>query len=111
MPHFNPLVEKLSPPPIPSVLAWSKAYDGAKGPLIDLSQAVPGYPAHPDMLKWLGEAAASAAYTGYGAIEGEAELRQAYAEHVASLYGAAVAARHRHNTSGGNPAIDPQGRR
>ena len=105
MPHFNPLVEKLSPPPVPSVLAWAKAYDGARGPLIDLSQAVPGYPAHPDMLKWLGEAAASADYIGYGAIEGEAELRKAYADHLATLYGAAVAADNVHITSGCNQAF------
>ncbi|MDK1388981.1 aminotransferase [Sinorhizobium sp. 8-89] len=105
MPHFNPLVEKLSPPPVPSVLAWAKAYDGARGPLIDLSQAVPGYPAHPDMLKWLGEASASTAFTGYGAIEGEAELRTAYAAHVASLYGAAITADNIHITSGCNQAF------
>lgn len=105
MPHFNPLVEGLSPPPVPSVLAWAKAYDGARGPLIDLSQAVPGYPAHPDMLKWLGEAAASPAYTGYGAIEGEAELRHAYAEHVAARYEAAVTAENIHITSGCNQAF------
>ncbi|WEX85887.1 aminotransferase [Sinorhizobium garamanticum] len=105
MPHFNPLVEKLSPPPVPSVLAWARAYDGARGPLIDLSQAVPGYPAHPDMLKWLGEASASTAYTGYGAIEGEAELRAAYAAHVAGLYGAAVTADNIHITSGCNQAF------
>ncbi|MBB4189164.1 aminotransferase [Sinorhizobium terangae] len=105
MPHFNPLVEKLSPPPVPSVLAWAKTYDGARGPLIDLSQAVPGYPAHPDMLKWLGEASASTAYTGYGAIEGEAELRAAYAAHVAGLYGAAVTADNIHITSGCNQAF------
>ncbi|MCA1404979.1 aminotransferase [Ensifer sp. IC3342] len=105
MPHFNPLVEKLSPPPVPSVLAWAKAYDGARGPMIDLSQAVPGYPAHPDMLKWLGEAAASTAYTGYGAIEGETELRATYAAHVAGLYGAAVTADNIHITSGCNQAF------
>ncbi|MBP1883717.1 aminotransferase [Sinorhizobium mexicanum] len=105
MPHFNPLVEKLAPPPVPSVLAWAKAYDGARGPLIDLSQAVPGYPAHPDMLKWLGEASASTAYTRYGAIEGETELRAAYAAHVASLYGAAVTAENIHITSGCNQAF------
>lgn len=105
MPHFNPLVEKLSPPPVPSVLAWAKVYDGARGPLIDLSQAVPGYPAHPDMLKWLGEASASTAYTGYGAIEGEVELRAAYAAHVADLYRAAVTADNIHITSGCNQAF------
>ncbi|WEX76738.1 aminotransferase [Sinorhizobium numidicum] len=105
MPHFNPLVEKLSPPPVPSVLTWAKAYDGARGPLIDLSQAVPGYPAHPDLLKWLGEASASTAYTGYGAIEGEAELRAAYAAHVAALYDATVSADNIHITSGCNQAF------
>ncbi len=105
MPHFNPLVERLTPPPVPSVLAWAKAYEGARGPLIDLSQAVPGYPAHPEMLKWLGEAAASPAYAGYGAIEGEAELRQAYADHVSALYGAPVTAASVHITSGCNQAF------
>ncbi len=47
MPHFNPLVEKLSPPPIPSVLAWAKAYDGAKGPLIDSPRPCPAIPLIP----------------------------------------------------------------
>ncbi len=105
MPHFNPLIARLSPPPVPSVLAWGKAYDGSRGPRIDLSQAVPGYPAHPDMLKWLGEAAASPAYTGYGAIEGEDVLRAAYATHVSGVYGASVTAENIHITSGCNQAF------
>ncbi len=105
MPRFNPLIARLSPPPVPSVLAWAKAYDGARGPLIDLSQAVPGYPPHPDMLKWLGEAAASPAFTGYGAIEGEQVLRAAYATHVSSLYNASINARNIHITSGCNQAF------
>ncbi|MEK1924071.1 MAG: aminotransferase [Rhizobium giardinii] len=105
MPRFNPLIARLSPPPVPSVLAWAKAYDGARGPLIDLSQAVPGYPPHPEMLKWLGEAAASPAYAGYGAIEGEQVLRAAYATHVSSLYNASINARNIHITSGCNQAF------
>ncbi|MDW5312612.1 aminotransferase [Rhizobium sp. PL01] len=105
MPHFNPLIAKLSPPPVPSVLAWAKAYDGSRGPLIDLSQAVPGYPPHPDMLKWLSETAASAAFTGYGAIEGEQVLRTAYAAHVSGLYGASVSDDNIHVTSGCNQAF------
>jgi aspartate/methionine/tyrosine aminotransferase len=105
MPRFNPLIARLSPPPVPSVLAWAKAYDGARGPLIDLSQAVPGYPPHPDMLKWLGESAASPAFTGYGAIEGEHVLRSAYAMHVSSLYNASISARNIHITSGCNQAF------
>ena len=61
MPRFNPLVETLAAPPIPSVFAWGAAYDGRNGPMIDLSQAVPGYPPHPEMLRLLGENAASRA--------------------------------------------------
>lgn len=105
MPPFNPLVDKLVPPPIPSVFAWARSYDGRHGPLIDLSQAVPGYPAHPEMLKLLGEFAASATYTGYGPIEGEAELRQAYAAHTSEVYGAPIGSTNIHITAGCNQAF------
>jgi len=105
MPDFNPLIARLSPPPIPAVLAWAASYDGSKGPLIDLSQAVPGYPPHPDMLEWLAETAGSRSYSGYGAIEGEDILRTAYAAHVSELYGAPVTADSIHITSGANQAF------
>lgn len=105
MPAFNSLIEKLSPPPVPSVLAWGREYDGSRGPKIDLSQAVPGYPPHPDMLAWLAEAAGSTAYTGYGAIEGEDVLRQSYAAHMTELYKAPVTAANVHITSGANQAF------
>ncbi|MDB5523019.1 MAG: aspartate/tyrosine/aromatic aminotransferase [Rhizobium sp.] len=105
MPDFNPLIARLSPPPIPSVLAWAKSYDGTKGPLIDLSQAVPGYPPHPDMLAWLSEMAGSRRYTSYGAIEGEDVLREAYADHVTKIYSAPVTAANIHITSGANQAF------
>ncbi|MHA7967890.1 aminotransferase [Rhizobium sp. CAU 1783] len=104
-PAFNALVSRLSPPPVPSVFAWARAYGGARGPLIDLSQAVPGYPPHPDLLAWLGEAAASRAYAGYGPIEGETDLRTAYAAEVAELCGAPVTADNIHITSGCNQAF------
>ncbi|CAN7382471.1 aminotransferase [Rhizobium sp. LjRoot258] len=101
----NPLVSRLSPPPIPSVLAWAREYRGGKGPLVDLSQAVPGYPAHPDMLRLLGEAASSPKMTGYGPIEGEGVLREAYARHMSALYGAAVSSDNIHITAGCNQAF------
>lgn len=104
-PGFNPLVERLSPPPIPSVQAWARSYDGAHGPLIDLSQAVPGYPPHPDLLRWLAAAAGAAELAGYGAIEGDMALRSAYAAHVASLYGATLNADNVHVTAGCNQAF------
>ncbi|MGY5802098.1 aminotransferase [Rhizobium sp. LEGMi12c] len=101
----NSLVARLSAPPIPSVVAWGRDYKGLKGPLIDLSQAVPGYPAHPEMLRLLGEAAGQQAMTGYGPIEGEPLLRQAYAAHVAELYGADISAGNIHITAGCNQAF------
>jgi aspartate/methionine/tyrosine aminotransferase len=105
MPRFNPLVETLAAPPIPSVFAWGDAYDGRSGPMIDLSQAVPGYPPHPDMLRLLGEYAATRTYTGYGPIEGETVLRKAYAEHVSETYGAPLAVGNIHVTAGCNQAF------
>ncbi|MFT4162006.1 aminotransferase, partial [Shinella sp.] len=105
MPRFNPLVANLSAPPIPSVFAWASAYDGRSGPMIDLSQAVPGYPPHPEMLRLLGENAASRAYTGYGPIEGEDSLRKAYAVHLSETYGTTLAAGNVHVTAGCNQAF------
>ena len=102
---FNPAVRHLAAPPIPEVQGWARAYDGRHGPLLDFSQAVPGYPPHADLLAWLGEASASPAYTGYGDIEGEAVLREAYAAHVSGLYGSAVAASEIQITSGCNQAF------
>ena len=105
MPPFNPLVQKLAPPPVPSVFAWRRSYDGSRGPLIDLSQAVPGYPPHPKMLALLRETAGSTAYCGYGPIEGENDLRRVYAEHVSEVYGADIGSRNIHVTSGCNEAF------
>lgn len=103
--RFNPLVETLAAPPIPEVQAWKRDYDGSLGPLIDLSQAVPGYPPHPDMLNWLGEAASSVSMAGYGDIEGEPDLRAAYALWVSEIYAAEVSAANIHVTSGCNQAF------
>lgn len=105
MTRFNPLVAQLSPPPIPSVQAWARAYDGAYGPLIDLSQAVPGYPPHPSLLQWLADAAGSPAFAGYGPIEGDMALRAAYAGHVSDVYGAQISAGNVHLTAGCNQAF------
>lgn len=104
-PPFNPLVASQSPPPVPEVQAWARTYRGQHGPLIDLSQAVPGYPPHADLLRWLGEAAASPKLAGYGPIEGETVLRDALATHMSGLYGATVGAENILITSGCNQAF------
>lgn len=105
MPRFNSLVADLAAPPIPAVQAWGRAYDGAFGPKIDLSQAVPGYPPHPDLLAMLGRAAADVDTAAYGAIEGDMVLRTALALSESELYGASIGAEHIHITSGCNQAF------
>lgn len=104
-PHFNHRVASLSAPPIPAIQQWAVAYDGRYGPLIDLSQAVPGYPPHPDLLAALSSAAGSPKYAGYGPIEGEDALRQVYARHLVATYGGTIAAAQVHITSGCNQAF------
>lgn len=105
MSRFNPVISSLSLPPIPAVKAWAQSYDGTLGPLIDLSQAVPGYPPHDDMLHLLGKAASNKDYAGYGAIEGVDSLREAYAKHVSGLYQAAISASNVQITAGCNQAF------
>jgi aspartate/methionine/tyrosine aminotransferase len=102
---FNPQVARLSTPPIPSVFAWSREYDGASGLLIDLSQAVPGHPPHADLLQGLSQAAASPQACGYGAIEGELSLRQAYCHHLAGVYRQVFSPEQIHITAGANQAF------
>lgn len=104
-PHFNPRVADLAAPPIPAIQAWAGLYDKRHGPLIDLSQAVPGYPPHPLLLKALASAAGSPNYAGYGPIEGEDAMRAAYAHHLNRAYSAGVTAAQVHITSGCNQAF------
>ncbi|MFS8049440.1 aminotransferase [Rhizobium sp. BR 314] len=101
----NSLVSRLPGPPIPAVTAWARTYDGLRGPLIDLSQAVPGYPTHPEMLRLLGEAAGMQAMTGYGPIEGESVLRQTYAAHMSNIYASRICTENIHITAGCNQAF------
>ncbi len=104
-PRFNHAVAHLATPPISAVQGWIQAYSGDQGPLIDLAQAVPGYPPHEDLLRWLGESAGSAAHSGYGDIEGDPPLREAYARHVSEVYDAELASNNVHITAGCNQAF------
>lgn len=83
---INPLVADVGSPPIPEAQSWVKRYDGAYGPLMNLSQAVPGNPAHESFLERLSVAAGLATGAQYGPINGEAELRAAYAVEMSQLY-------------------------
>ncbi|ALA20029.1 MULTISPECIES: aminotransferase [unclassified Chelatococcus] len=101
----NPLLAATASPPIPEAQAWRAAYDGAFGPFVDLSQAVPGRPPHADMLEKLAEAAASAEAARYGAITGDRSLRETYAQHVSGLYGGRVRPEEIAVTAGCNQAF------
>ena len=102
---FNPAVSKLTAPPVSVVQDWRAAYDGGRGALIDMSQAVPGYAAHPDMTAALESAAADRDAARYGRVEGDWDLRVAYAAHLGIIYGHAVAPEEIHITSGCNQAF------
>jgi aspartate/methionine/tyrosine aminotransferase len=84
--RINPLVMATASPAILESRAWLAAYDGSKGPAIDLSQAAPPYPPPPALLARLAAAAQSAATALYGPVPGDYDLRVAYAAHVSELY-------------------------
>ncbi len=73
--------------------------------MLDLTQAVPGYPAHPGLLARLAEAAGSSATAAYGAIEGDLALREAMATEISHFYEAPVAPDQVAITSGCNLAF------
>ena len=102
---FNTAVTKLNAPPVSVVLNWKSSYDDSQGSLIDMSQAVPGYAAHDDMLAALGQAAADPELARYGPVEGDTTLRNAYAAHLCELYQADIAAENIQITSGCNQAF------
>jgi len=90
MPELNPGVTGVVEPPIPAAHAWAARYDGSCGPMLDLCQAVPGYPPHPEMLERLAAAAHDPASAKYGLINGDAGLREAYAAQVSAAYSGEV---------------------
>lgn len=105
MTPFNPLVRDTGSPPIPEAQGWARRYDGSRGPLIDMSQAVPGYPPHAEILKHLSEAAGTLAAARYGDIYGDENLRAALATDVSARYAARVTADEIAITSGCNQAF------
>jgi len=64
--------------------------------MIDLSQAVPGYAAHPLLFDALSTASQRTDLLGYGSIAGEAPLREAYAKNMSGIFGAPVTANEVH---------------
>ncbi len=103
--RINPLLAATAAPPIPAAGRWKAAYDGRRGPLIDLAQAVPGAPPPDALLERMAAAARDPACAAYGPITGDLALRAALAADVSALYGAAVGPEEVAITSGCNEAF------
>lgn len=102
---INSLVADVGSPPIPEAQSWTRRYDGAYGPLINLSQAVPGNAPHESFLERLASVAGSPAASQYGPINGDPALRQAYAEEMSRLYEGRIEAADTAITAGCNMAF------
>lgn len=92
-------------PPIPEAMAWLSNYRDTLGPVINLSQAVPGDPPPQIFLDQLSQAAGQPEATRYGGILGDDDLRAAYAHQMSKTYGAELAGGNMAITSGCNQAF------
>ena len=104
-PPFSSRIRATFAAPIPTAKAWAARYDGRSGPTIDLTQAVPGYPTHPDLARRLAEGMASPAQAGYGTIDGDASLREVLAADINRVYGGDLGASDVAITAGANLAF------
>ncbi|MCA3422750.1 MAG: aminotransferase [Roseomonas sp.] len=102
---LSPRIRATGAPPIPAVRGWAARYQGGAGPVLDMTQAVPGYPPHADLLARLAAAAGDTKSAGYGPIEGEGALREALAADMARAYAAPFGAGDIAITAGGNLAF------
>ena len=106
VPAANPWLAAVEPSPIGETKRWVQGrIFPADKPLIDLSQAVPGYPPAMELRKHLGELLLDPTMHGYTPILGVPPLREAYAAHLSSFYGATIAAGEVGITSGCNQAF------
>src|SRR6516162_11932223 len=92
-PTPNPWLVAVEPSPIGETKRWvlGRTFP-AERPLIDLSQAVPGYPPAMELRRHLGELLLDPTLHGYTPILGLPSLREAYAAHLSSFYGATITA-------------------
>jgi aspartate/methionine/tyrosine aminotransferase len=106
VPVANPWLAAVEPSPIGETKRWvlGRTFP-ADRPLIDLSQAVPGYPPAMELRQHLGERLLDPAMHGYTPILGLPALREDYAAHLSSFYGAPIRPDEVGITSGCNQAF------
>lgn len=83
--RLNQFVRNTAYPPIPEAASWveGRQFSNDK-PLIDLSQAVPGYATSRGILDHMAKVLTDMTTGSYGPVLGLAELREAYADHLSS---------------------------
>lgn len=87
---INPLLAATEAPPIPEVQGWVTDRSPGDQPLIDLLQAIPGYPPDPSLTAHLAERLADFRLSLYTPIRGLSGLREALAAEIGVTYGAPV---------------------
>jgi aspartate/methionine/tyrosine aminotransferase len=103
---LNPLVAATLTPPIAEAWSWVQGRDfPGNHPLIDVCQAVPGYPPPDELERHIAERAMLPETARYTDIAGIAPLREALAADIAALYGGRVAAENVVVTAGCNQAF------
>jgi aspartate/methionine/tyrosine aminotransferase len=101
----NPLLGRVAPPPIAEARGWIKGRDfPADKPLIDVCQAVPGYPPPTAMTDHLASVIGEPETSRYTDIEGLPALREALAADIQRIYGGKVTADNVLITAGCNQA-------
>ena len=101
----NPLLARVAEPPIAEAHGWIKGRSfPADKPLIDVAQAVPGYPPPKTLTDRLAQIIGEPAMARYTDIEGLRELRAELAADIEAMYGAQIAAEGVLITAGCNQA-------
>lgn len=101
----NPLLARVAEPPIAEAHGWIKGRSfPVDKPLIDVAQAVPGYPPPKALTDRLAQVIGEPVMARYTDIEGVPELRAALAADIGAVYGAAIAAEDVLITAGCNQA-------
>ncbi len=101
----NPLLAGVAAPPIAEAHGWIKGRSfPAEKPLIDVCQAVPGYPPPTALTDHLASIIGAPATSRYTDIEGLPNLRAALAADIARIYGGTVTAENVLITAGCNQA-------
>jgi len=102
---INPLLSAVGEPPIAEAISWISGRSfPAEKPLVDLSQAAPGYPPAPALTDHLREVIGNPQTARYADIEGIPPLRAALAGDINRRYGGGAKAEQVLITAGCNQA-------